>query len=413
MACATCAASVRFTVTVRNDSHSRQRVRLAGSFGEQRVRFRAVRVRAGRTRTLRARIRVARPRLWSPADPYLYPVALDVAAAVPGARLTAAGGYRLRTGIRTVSVRGDGRLLLNGTPVNLRGVGLHEDMPGKGAALDGADRARILAEMRDLGANLVRSHYPLHPAFHELADREGVLVWTEVPVYRMNSTYLEPRGVRAAAVDIARRNVLTNQNHPSVIVWSIGNELDDRAPYAVRAYIRAAAREVRRLDPSRPVGMAIEGHPAVGCRRGYEPLDVIGLNDYFGWYSGQVSRREDLSPYLDMMRGCHPRQALMVTEFGAEANRSGPVEEKGTYEFQREWIRYHLSVFATKPWLNGISYWALREFLVRPGWAGGNPLPQPPMHQKGVISYDGRRKPAFADLQESYRSTPLFSTPAG
>jgi len=403
VACARCPARVRFAVAVRNDSDATQRVRLAGAFGDQRVRFPATRIPRGSTRTLLARIGVARPRLWSPGDPYLYPVALDLSA---GGR--SAGRYELRTGIRSVTVSGDGRLLLNGAPLNVRGVGLHEDMPGKGAALDSEDRGRLIAEIRELGATMARSHYPLHPRFHELADRAGLLVWTEVPVYRMDSDFLAPRAVRAAAVDLVRRNILTNQNRPSVIVWSVGNELEDTVPWPVRTYIAAAARAARRMDPSRPVGMAIEGHPRVGCRPGYEPLDVIGLNDYFGWYTGQVANREDLSGYLDAMRACHPRKALLVTEFGAEANRDGPVEEKGTYQFQQDWIRYHLSVFQTKPWLSGISYWALREFLVRPGWAGGNPLPQPPMHQKGVITYDGRRKPAYADLQQNFRATPVL-----
>jgi beta-glucuronidase len=96
----------------------------------------------------------------------------------------------------------------------------------------------------------------------------------------------------------------------------------------------------------------------------------------------------------------------VISEFGAEANRSGPAEEKGTYEFQQEFVNHHLGVYATKPWLSGAIYWALQEFRVRPNWDGNNPRPQPPIHQKGLVTFDGAPKPAFADVQRIYTSTP-------
>ena len=111
------------------------------------------------------------------------------------------------------------------------------------------------------------------------------------------------------------------------------------------------------------------------------------------------------------MRACDPTKALLVTEFGAEANRNGPETEKGTYQFQENFLRFHLQVFATKPWLSGAVYWTLREFAVRPGWDGGNPVPQPPMHQKAVLGYDGAAKPAYYDLQAAYRATQQYPSP--
>ena len=84
----------------------------------------------------------------------------------------------------------------------------------------------------------------------------------------------------------------------------------------------------------------------------------------------------------------------MVTEFGAEANRDGPVEEKGTWAFQQDFVNYHLGVFATKPWLSGAIYWALNEFRVRPGWDGGNPRPTAAAAPEGPAEYGDLRAQA-------------------
>jgi beta-glucuronidase len=402
LGCAGCPASVSVRAVVRNVSSKPERVRLSGLVGGVPVRFRAVQLRRGGARIVAAVARVARPHLWWPADPYLYPLLLTAEAAARGGAYARAAGYRLHVGLRTVRVGGDGSLQLNGTPVHLRGVGLHEDVPGKGPAMDDADRAALLASVKALGATLVRAHYPLHPELEELADREGVLLWSEVPVYRLVTQFLGLPAVTDAAVEEVRQNVIENRNHASVIVWSVGNELQPGFPGAVRRYIARAAAAAHALDPSRPVGMAIEAHREDACRAGLAPLDVIGANEYFGWYGGT---NDDLSPYLDELRRCHPHQALLVTEFGAEANRDGPVDEKGTYEFQRAFITAHLATINSKPWLSGASYWALREFVCAPNWAGGNPLPSPPMHKKGVLTYQGQPKPAYADLQQAYRST--------
>ena len=405
LGCPGCAARVDFGVTLRNYSRAPERTRLAGTFGLLAVRFRATTIPPGGTRLLKARVSVPAPHLWWPADPFLYTVRLAAQAAAPHRGFSPAARYNLATGIRTVSVSPDGRLYLNGAPVSLRGVAVHEDFPGHGAALTPDDRAQLVAQIKDLGATLVRSHYPLHPAFQELADREGLLIWSEVPVYRMVTGFLSQPAVRHAAVDEVRQDILANEIHPSVIVWSVGNELNPGMPPGVRKYISDAARVAHGLDPSRPVGIATEGLPNFACLSGYGPLDVIGVNDYFGWYAGQTANIGDLSGYLDKFRACHPSKAVLVTEFGAEANRDGSPDEKGTYEFQQNFVRYHLGVFATKPWLSGAVYFALREFECRPGWAGGNPLPQPPLHQKGLVAYNGTPKPAYADVQQIYRAT--------
>ncbi len=350
-------------------------------------------------------VRIHRPRVWSPESPALYDVRLE--ASVGGRR---AAGWTDRSGIRSVRVSG-GHLMLNGRQVDVRGVGLHEDDRQRGAAIDNARRAQIVAAAKELGADLLRAHYPLHPQLHELADEQGLLVWSEIPVFAVKTQYLKSALVRRNAADELRDNVLANGNHPSIVVWSIGNELSAKPGPEQGEYIRDAVRRAKALDPTRPVGYAFAGYVTSGCQPEYGPLEVLGVNDYFGWYpgpSGQIADRELLSDYLDSVRACYGDKALLVTEFGAEANRSGPVEEKGTFEFQQDFVNYHLGVFATKPWLSGASYWTLQEFRVRPGWEGGNPRPEPPVHQKGLLTYDGAKKPAWADVQRWYQATPLY-----
>jgi beta-glucuronidase len=213
---------------------------------------------------------------------------------------------------------------------------------------------------------------------------------------------------------VLKDNILANQNHPSVLLWSIGNELETPAPSAEASYIAGATALAHKLDPTRPVGMAISSWPGVGCQPAYAPLDIIGYNDYFGWYDaggGTTDDRDALSPFLDSLRACYPTQALFVTEFGFEANRSGPVEERGTYAFQSSSASFHLKVYASKPWLSGALYFALQDFAVQPGWSGGNPRPDPPFLHKGLVDLYGQFKPAFSVVASIFRAIHQIGSP--
>ncbi len=255
---------------------------------------------------------------------------------------------------------------------------------------------------------MIRAHYPLGPEIEEMADRDGILIWSEVPVYQVQSQYLDQPAWVAQAHAMLEDNILSNENHPSVLLWSIGNELPSPATGAEARYIAGATALAKKLDPTRPVGMAVSNWPGLGCQSAYGPLDVIGDNEYFGWYDaggGSDDDRDALSPFLDGMRACYPTKAIMITEFGFEANRDGPVEERGTYAFQANAVAFHLNVFATKPWLSGALYFALQNFVAWPGYAGGDPEPDPPFHQKGLLDFNGAPKPAWSVVSQIYHST--------
>lgn len=409
--CRTCPARVNFRVTVRNFSNSAQRVRLSGRFGGQTVNFPRVTVGPRKFATLRRSIRVGNPRLWSPKRPSLYNVNLGLRAGD-----SVVNRYKLKSGIRSLKII-NGKLHLNGLPVNVRGVSLHEDDKQVGFAIDNAIREKYVADAKDVGATMLRSHYPLHPYFNELADRLGFLIWSEIPMYALKTDKLKSEIVRKTGANELRDNVLANGNHPSIAMWSVGNELSARPGPVQGDYLRRAANQARALDPTRPIAYAVAGYPGAGCQTEYAPLDIIGINEYFGWYpgpNGQIADRTVLSEYLDSVRACYPDKGIFITEFGAEANRNGPVEEKGTFEFQSDFIKYHLGVYDSKPWLSGALYWTLKEFRVRPEWDGGNPRPQPPIHQKAVINFDGVRKPGFTDLQRGFQGVDQYpGQPAG
>jgi len=120
--------------------------------------------------------------------------------------------------------------------------------------------------------------------------------------------------------------------------------------------------------------------------------------------NGSTENRRRLGPFLDQMREYYPELALFVTEYGAESNRSGPTDQKGTYEFQRDLLRYHAKTYIGKRWLNGALAWVLKDFRARPDWTGGSPTPEPPWNQKGLAHAGGRKKPAFKTVAKLYRS---------
>jgi Glycosyl hydrolases family 2, TIM barrel domain/Glycosyl hydrolases family 2, sugar binding domain/Glycosyl hydrolases family 2 len=402
--CPACAAKIQEQAVVRNVTGRAQRVHLTGLYGRRRLDFGSATIPAYRTWIASALVRIAHPRLWSPDRPALYTATLTLT----DSRGRPLAGYFTYSGIRSIKVTAGGRLELNGRLLNLRGVNLHEQSIATGAALDPAQLAQLVSWTRELGATMIRAHYPLSPQIEELADRDGILLWSEIPVYQVQTQYLNDPVWLAQAHATLRQNILTNQNHPSVLLWSIGNELQTPAPFGESRYIAGAANLAHSLDPTRPVGMATSGWPGVPCQSAYAPLDVVGHNDYFGWFDaggGANDDRDGLSPFLDSLRACYPTKAVFITEFGFEGNRHGPVEERGTYEFQSNSAAFHLTVFASKRWLSGALYFPLQDFAAFPGWGGGDPWPDPPFVQKGPFDLQGHTRPLFGVLSTIYHGT--------
>ena len=349
--------------------------------------------------------------LWAPGHPALYGVSVLTTAQGRSEQADA-----LRVGLRSVRVQ-DGILYLNGKRLWLHGASIHEDMPGHGAALTDRDIQSIVSELKSAGANVTRAHYLLSDRMLDALDAAGIMVWTQPPVDHADPVLRTASG-RAAALAVLTATLKSARSHASAVINSVGNELSptpDTTP-GTRTYIGQAVPLAHRLDPTAPVALDTYGYTNFPAQRMYASVDVLGISSYFGWYKGlpghSITNFYELGPYLEQAHARYPGQAIVVAEFGAEALYNGPATLKGTYAFQTDYLRNTFSVLSQLPFMNGGIYWTLREFAVNPWWVGGAELPPHDtpngLHHKGLITYAGADKPAFAEAQKLFADPPVF-----
>ncbi|MES2444399.1 MAG: glycoside hydrolase family 2 TIM barrel-domain containing protein [Pseudomonadota bacterium] len=330
-------------------------------------------------------------RRWSPDTPILYDVRVEAGADTLTDRI----------GFRTIEVRGED-ILLNGKPIFLRGISMHEEELGTNPvrAITPAAARALLGEIRDgLHGNFVRlAHYPHSEVMTRMADEMGLLVWSEVPVYwRVNWTNPD---TLASARQQLRENILRDRNRASIILWSVANETP--VGDARNAFLRTLIADVRSLDDSRLVTAALlsgrQGltqtidDPLVG------DLDVMAINTYNGWYSqdplADVARIEWRSPV---------RKPLIFSEFGADAQAgyhdAAADPHKFSEEFQADYYRQTLAMTRRVPFLRGMAPWLLKDFRSP---RRQHPVFQQGWNRKGLISPTGEHKLAFAVLAEEY-----------
>jgi hypothetical protein len=184
--------------------------------------------------------------------------------------------------------------------------------------------------------------------------------------------HLETAAGRASALRTVRATVLGTRGHPTVLVHSIANELAARpdARPGTRIFMRRAASLTRRLDPATPAAVDIRAAPGIRRQFAYDDFTVLGLTTYFGWYRGMLGHPQgpvsELDPYFEAMCRDYPAQAMMVTEFGAEAVGPGPGSLRGTYGFQSRYVADTLHSLDREPWLAGAISFTARDFPIKP-----------------------------------------------
>jgi beta-glucuronidase len=359
-------------------------------------------------------VSVSAPQLWSPENPRLYSASFTLRE-----RGRVVQVERKRLGLRSVAVK-HGLLYLNNRRIQLRGASIHEDMPGHGAALTNADMDQIVADLKELGANVTRAHYLLNDRLLSKLDRAGIMVWNESPIWQRDhgANLLRYPSQRRRAWLTVRRTVKAARSHPSVITHAVANELSftpDTHP-GTRQFLTVASKYARDLDPTLPIAVDIKGRPGYAEQTTYANFNILGLNEYFGWYSW-VDNFADFEPWLLDMRETYPGRALVVTEFGAEGRpelADAPMDKKGGYAFQAMHADRSLNVMDRSPFLSGAIYWTDREFEIYPGWNGGAGR-RPPQyepntrHQKGLLTYEGVKKPVWQVVHDHYARTPLYA----
>lgn len=329
----------------------------------------------------------AKPKLWSPKNPKLYELNLT----------TSTDRVKDMIGFRTIETRGS-KIFLNGENIFLKGISIHEEAPYKTGRVTSLDECRILLQWaKELGCNFVRlAHYPHNEDMVREAEKMGLLVWSEIPVYW--TIQYDNEATYQNAENQLTEMISRDKNRAAVILWSIANETPVSEPR--NRFLGKLAKKVRSLDNTRLITAALDTHSGdEGARVIDDPLaqivDVIGINNYCGWYSGTPESCPDIrwkNPY---------DKPMIMSEFGGGALQGyhGAANERWTEEYQAAVYENNIEMLRNIEFLAGASPWILMDF--RSARRHLKKI-QKDFNRKGLISEQGKPKEAFYILQDYY-----------
>jgi beta-glucuronidase len=335
---------------------------------------------------------VPHPQLWNIGDGRLYQVVT---------RISDDQGHVLderrdTLGFRTITLQ-DRKLYVNGHAVRLSGVSRHQDSPWEGAA---ETRGTILKDYRDLATlhtTLTRPiHYPQPQSVFDIADRAGMLLVPEIPVWQMTAAQLGDPRLLALAKQMTAEVVAESGNHPSILAWSVMNECDSSSPQGA-AYVAAMKAHLNRIDPGRFVTFAdadVSTHPAPRTAA-LASADFIMANAYFGTWSGSA---KGVNPWLDTMDKTWPDKMVVISEFGWP----GPFSADSTAadRDRAQNLREQMAAFAARPFVGGAIFWDYQDYrsnknLFAPDADG--------YVDHGLVDKDRQRRPSFFAWEEVNR----------
>ena len=329
---------------------------------------------------------MAQPELWTPDRPVLYETGIGLDGET----------IRDEIGFRSITTRGK-QILLNGKPIFLKGICIHDEKPFGGGRANSAEDARILLEWaRELGCNFVRlAHYPHHEQMVREAERMGILVWSEIPVY-WTIAWTNPATYDNAQAQL-RDMIARDINRANVIIWSIANE----TPHSPERddFLGRLATFARNQDDTRLISLAMEVTSASNYHNRLQDnmnvfVDVVSFNQYVGWY-------RDVDEAPKMTWEVPYEKPVIVSEFGggARAGRHGDKNERWTEEFQENLYLQNTEMLDKIDGLAGTTPWILKDFR-----SPRRVLPdvQDYYNRKGLVSDDGRKKKAFYVMKTWY-----------
>jgi beta-glucuronidase len=324
--------------------------------------------------------------LWSPDNPKRYRVEIkhyntSIADSI---------------GFRTIETR-DKQILLNGQPIYLKGISIHNEKPNGGGRANSAEDARtLLGWAKELGCNFVRlAHYPHHEEMVREAEKMGILVWSEIPVY-WTIAWKNPKTYENAQNQL-RDMIARDHNRANIIIWSIANE----TPHSPErdTFLGNLAKYARTLDNTRLISMAMEVTGASNYVNRlndnmHEYVDVVSFNQYIGWY-------RDVNDAPKMRWEIPYNKPVIVSEFGGGAKYGyhGEKNQRWTEEFQENLYRENCAMLDKVEGLAGTTPWILKDFRSPRRVLNGI---QDYYNRKGLVSDKGEKKKAFYVLKEWY-----------
>ena len=333
--------------------------------------------------------------LWSPGEPKLYKVFIQSVSDTLSDNI----------GFRNIEVNGTS-ILLNGKPIFLKAVNIHEEAPFKAArAYSEKDAQTLLTWAKELGCNLVRlAHYPHNENMVRLAEKMGLMVWDEIPVYQ-NIAFDSPGMIQK--MDLMMKEMIRrDRNRCAVVVWSLSNEtspsLTNRTEALVEMSNRCRAQDSTRLITSVINDQRYENHTMHVWDTLYKYFDIMAMNEYLGWYVPWQGKPADTKwQYVY-------QKPVFISEFGGEAkfgNQSGAADEANSWreEYQEQIYKDQIDMFRTMPNLAGVCAWILVDYR--------SPVRMQPVYQngynrKGLLSEKGEKKKAWYVLNHFYESYP-------
>ncbi len=391
-------ATARTAVAIENVDASAHAYGVTASLEDPEGRIvasaqRTVRVAGGGAATPSFNLDASKPQLWNVGAAKLYRLSVELRD--ENGRLLDVRDDTI--GFRSIEIK-DRRLYVNGRPVRLTGMTRHQDSPWEGQA---ESEGTIRQDWNDLAAlhvTLTRPvHYPQPQAVLDAADRDGILLIPEIPIWQMTEAQLaDPR-----LLDLAKRQmdemITEAGNHPSVLAWSVMNESDASKPGGL-AFFRAMKAHINALDPGRFVTFADSDvsiapwKPAQALRE----ADFIMANAYFGTWSGGA---DSVEPWLDFFDKTYPDKMLVISEFGWPGPFS--TDPKAADAARIENLLGQLAAFQKRAFVGGAIFWTYQDYHSNRNLYAGS---VDGYVDHGVVDENRQRKPSYTAWEHRNRA---------
>ncbi len=415
---ATCKSDARGEIfvrgSIRNDDTAKATLELTSTVyypnGEKAASTqKKLHVKAGETCVFQEKaIAIAQPELWTPETPTLYRVETVLRNARTNEVVDKLEHYAAFRYFHFDAQKG---FFLNGKPYKLRGMCRHQDQQPIGVALTDEMHRRDFRLMKELGTNFIRiSHYPQDDALLEMCDRQGMLVWEEIPIINLVP---DTSGFADHCEQNLREMIRQHYNHPSVIAWGYMNEIfiEAKRPTTKKEMLKVLMqravdlaerleRVLKEEDSTRVSVMAFHGNNIYNDAHLGDIVDVVGWNLYKGWYWGRLNSFEE---FLAEQQRDHPTHPVIISEYGAGSDKrlhsTSPRTFDFSCEYQQLFLEHYLPILENTTYVSGGSHWNFIDFssAVR-----GESMPH--INNKGLVRADRTPKDVYYYYQAMWRN---------